>query len=304
MLLPINQIRNKILDVKYGRIKQGLKMGIEPIDNHLRFAPASFDIIIGHSNVGKTTFIIYLFVVWAIKHQLKFIVWSSENTPDSIVRKIIEFKMGKPVQKSTDEEITEALTWCDKHFKIINVDRLYTYKDVLEEIKGINDAYPCDAALIDPYNSLAKDKDAFKSFGGHEYDYLVCSTMRLFTAENNITIYLNCHGVTDALRKVYPKGHEYEGYPMPLMGSQVEGGGKFLNRSNQLFSLHRMTQHPELWMYTQLHTLKVKEIESYGAKPTVLDEPLQFRMQKNNVGFEFCGRDLLHEKKDIKQLEF
>ena len=299
MILTTNEIKSKLLDIKHGRIQQGLKIGIEPIDNHLRFARNSFDIIIGHSNVGKTTFVIYLFVVWAIKHGLKFIIWSSENSVESIVRKIVEFKLQKTINEFTDEELNESLEWCDKHFKIIYVDKLYDYKELLKKIKGIHSAYPCDAALIDPYNSLVKDKSAFKSFGGHEYDYMVCSEFRLFSQENNITLYLNCHGVTESLRKVYPKGHEYEGFPMPLMGSQVEGGGKFLNRCNQLYSLHRMTQHNSEWMYTELHVLKIKEIESYGGKPTVLNEPLKFRMKPNNIGFEFCGLDLL-TKKEVK----
>ena len=92
MIAQTNKLQEKILDIKYGRIKEGLKIGVPEIDEHIR-QKKGFSIFIGHANVGKTTVIIYLFTLWARLHNLKFLVWSSENTPESILRKIIEFKM-------------------------------------------------------------------------------------------------------------------------------------------------------------------------------------------------------------------
>lgn len=303
MIAHTKNIKDKILDIKYGRIKEGLKIGVPEIDEYLRFKKSNFNLIIGHANVGKTTIIIYLFVLWAIKHKLKFLIWSSENTPQSIVRKIIEFKMGLPIQEASEQQIADAINWCDFHFKVIDVEELYTYKQLMKEAELIKEAWNYDALLIDPYNSLSKDPKLQKLTGNsHDYDYQVASEFRLFAKKQEVTVFLNAHGVTNALRQVHPSGHEYEGLPKPLSMGDVEGGGKWGNRSDDIICIHRYTGHASDWMYSILSILKVKENET-GGRPTPFDEPIKLRMKINNVGFDFMGKDLLKTKK-IKKLEF
>jgi hypothetical protein len=299
MIANSSSIFKKLLDIKHGRVKQGLKIGVPDIDEYLRYKQGNFNLLIGHANVGKTTVILYLFVLWALKHKKRFLVWSSENTPQSIQRKIVEFKMRKPITKAEDAEIKDALEWSDSYFKIIDVEELYTYKELLEEAKAIKDAWDYDAILIDPYNSLIKDKQLYKEVGGHEYDYQVSTEFRLFAKKNNITVFLNAHGVTEALRRTHPKGHDYEGLPMPLNMASVEGGGKWGNRCDDLICIHRYTSHPSDWVYSMLFILKVKEMET-GGRCTPFDEPLRLRMEKNNIGFTFMDRDLIEKnKKDL-----
>ena len=121
MIAQAKNIQDRILDIKYGRVKEGLKIDVPEIDEYLRFKKSSMNLAIGHSNVGKTTILIYLFTIWAIKHNLRFLVFSSENTPQSIVRKIIEFKMGKPIQEASDKLISEAVEWSNKYFNFFNI---------------------------------------------------------------------------------------------------------------------------------------------------------------------------------------
>ncbi len=301
MLVNSSNIFKKLLDIKHGRVKEGLKIGVPDIDEYLRYKQGNFNLLIGHANVGKTTVILYLFVIWALKHKKRFLIWSSENTPQSIQRKIVEFKMRKPITKAEDAEIKDALEWSDSYFKIIDVEELYTYKELLEEAKAIKDAWDYDAILIDPYNSLIKDKQLYKEVGGHEYDYQVSTEFRLFAKKNNITLFLNAHGVTEALRRMHPKGHEYEGLPIPLSMASVEGGGKWGNRCDDLICIHRYTSHPTDWVYSNLFILKIKEMET-GGRCTPFDEPIKLRMEKNNIGFTFMDKDLLDKQK--KELLF
>jgi len=301
MIVNSSKIFEKLLDIKHGRVKEGLKIGVPDIDEYLRYKQGNFNLLIGHANVGKTTVILYLFVIWALKHKKRFLIWSSENTPQSIQRKIIEFKMRKPITKAEDAEIKDALEWSDSYFKIIDVEELYTYKELLEEAKDIKDAWDYDAILIDPYNSLIKDKQLYKEVGGHEYDYQVSTEFRLFAKRNNITLFLNAHGVTEALRRMHPKGHEYEGLPMPLNIASVEGGGKWGNRCDDLICIHRYTSHPTDWIYSNILVLKIKEMET-GGRCTPFDEPIKLKMEKNNIGFTFMDKDLLDKQK--KELLF
>lgn len=301
MIVSSSNIFKKLLDIKHGRVKEGLKIGIPDIDEYLRYKQGNFNLLIGHANVGKTTVILYLFVIWALKHKKRFLIWSSENTPQSIQRKIVEFKMRKPITMAEDAEIEDAIKWSDSYFKIIDVEELYTYGELLQEAKEIKDAWDYDAILIDPYNSLVKDKKLYKEVGGHEYDYQVSTEFRLFAKRNNITLFLNAHGVTEALRRLHPKGHEYEGLPMPLNMASVEGGGKWGNRCDDLICIHRYTSHPTDWVFSNLYILKIKEMET-GGRCTPFDEPIKLRMEKNNIGFTFMDKDLLAKQK--KELLF
>jgi len=301
MIAQAKKLQDKILDIKYGRVKEGLKIGVPEIDEHIR-QKKGFSIFIGHANVGKTTVIIYLFVLWAKLHNLKFLVWSSENTPESILRKIIEFKMGKAIQEATDLEIDNAVQWSNNHFKIIDVDDLYTYKQLLKEAQQIKDAWHYDGLLIDPYNSLAKDASILKMTGNsHDYDYQVASELRLFAKHNDVSVYLNAHGVTSALRQVHYSGHEYEGLTRPLAMSDIEGGSKWSSRADYLYCIHSYVSHQTDLMYSHIHVLKIKENET-GGRPTPFEQPIQLRMKVNNVGFEYMGRDLIQDKKEIKKL--
>lgn len=297
MIAQSKAIQDRILDIKYGRVKEGLKIGVPEIDEYLRLkhTEGSLNLAIGHSNVGKTTVLVYLFTVWAIKHNLRFLIFSSENTPSSIVRKILEFKMGEPIQKATDENIDKTMRWVDKHFKVIDVKKNYTYIELLKEAKAIKDAWEYHGLLIDPYNSLTRDSTLAKQYNGYEYNYFCLTQLRLFSREQKIAIWINCHGVTDAMRKVYPTGHEYEGMVKPLNMADVEGGGAFGNRADDVIAIHRMTSHSTLWMYSQIYVLKIKETET-GGKCSSYENPISLRMSKNNVGFEFMGKDILHEK--------
>lgn len=298
MTTNLIDIQKKILDVKYGRVKEGLKLDIDEIDEFLRFKPANFNVIIGHANVGKTTVILYLMTLYTIKHGINWLIFSSENTDYSMARKILEFKKGKPIQKMKDDEIEYGLAWVFKHFRIINVDKVYTYKTLMAEAKEIKQTFDYKGFLIDPYNSLAKDKDLIKSVGSHEYDYEVSSDMRLFCKENDVSIWLNTHAVTEALRRVHPKyedkkeQHKYAGLPIPPNMADVEGGGKWGNRADDVITIHRYTQHSLDWMYSELHVRKVKEVET-GGRPTPIDNPIRLRMKQDNVGFLLNGEDIV-----------
>ena len=296
MIAETNRIKNRIFDIKNGKVVEGLKIGVPNIDEYIRYKQGNFCLWIGHANVGKSSVMIYFLVLWASLHKLKFLIWSSENTPDSIVRKIIEFKMGKPIHTASEEEINKTIEWCNSFFKVIDVEDLYTYKDLLKEARAIKDVWNYDGLLIDPYNSLSVDTQVMRGIGSHLYDYQVASEFRLFAKKDNVTVFLMAHGVTEALRKIYPKEHEYAGLPQPLGLASVEGGGKWGNRADDVVCCHRMTNHPTDWMYSELHVLKIKETET-GGRCTPYQEPIRMRMVKNNVGFEFMGQDILHSKK-------
>lgn len=300
MVESVDNLMGKLMDVKYNRIPQGLKIGVPEIDEYIRWKRSSFDVVVGHANTGKTTVIMYLMTAYAVKHDLKWLVFSSENTPYSIARKVLEFKTGKPIQKLSDGEVAEEMVWINNHFKIITADKLYTARNLMAEAIEIKKEWDFDGFLIDPYNSLTKDKELLRNVGGHEYDYQIASEMRLFCEKHDVSIWLNAHAVTEALRRTHPSTHDYAGLPVPPSMADVEGGGKWGNRANQVYTIHRYTQHPSDWMLSEIHVRKVKETES-GGRPTSIDSPVVLRMMPGACAFSYAGLDVMPKVKEKQQ---
>jgi len=293
----MDQTLDYLHKAKRGQIAQGLKLGIPDLDSFIRFKRGQFNIIIGHANVGKTTVALYLMMLYTVKLGLKWWVFSIENSRNGLFRKLVEFYMCKPIQLMTDYEIEYAYDFVRQHFAIADAEKLYTYKDIIESIRIGYDLEKFDGCLIDPYNALTRDPVLLKNVGAHEYDYQVASEFRLLCKEKDLTLYLNCHCVTEALRKVHPKDHEYANLPMPPNMADVEGGGKWGNRADDAYTFHRYTTHSHDWMISEIHVRKVKETET-GGKPTSYDNPIKMRMVKNNCGFEIGGiNPLLKEEK-------
>lgn len=294
----IQDLKEKLYDVKYDRIEQGKGLGVEEVDEFLRFKKGSFNICVGHANTGKTTVILYLMLAYAMKHDLKWLIFSSENSDYSIARKLLEFRTNTPIQKLPDARIEQELNWIYDHFKIMTVNKLFSAFDLMEDAKAMKEAWDYDGMLVDPYNSLIKDPKILREVGGqHEYDYRIASEMRLFCKEQNITMWVNAHGVTQALRQKHPSDHQFAGLPMPCSMADVEGGGKWGNRADDVISVHRYTGSPDRWMVSDIHVLKVKETET-GGRPTAIDAPISLRMGMGNTSFTVAGQDLIEYKKE------
>jgi hypothetical protein len=283
MLINLEEQIGKLRDVRSGKIKEGLKLGVPQIDEWMRFKPSDFTIVVGHANVGKTSVVMYLMLLYTLKHDLKWLIFSSENDTDSF---------------------NERVKWVNERFKFIDTNKLYTSKELMELAQHVKNAWSYDGFMIDPYNSLIKDRNVLKGISGHEYDYEVTSEMRIFCKRNNVSIWLNTHAATEALRKKHPQGHPYAEHPIPPMASDVEGGGKFVNRCDNMMSIHRYVSHPSDWMYTHIHIKKVKNIDT-GGRPTPLDNPIKLKSILNNVGFEVNHQNLIPPQKlEQKEMPF
>lgn len=270
--------------IRDGSFKLGLGIDCD-LDLHLRYKKTDFNVIAGHANVGKTLGVLYYFICLSIKHGIKHAIFSSENEIGGLKDDLISLYTGTLVKDLTEIEFEQAHYFVCEHFKFYDSDnffikqkRLMNFKDIIEVANELE----INNLVIDPYNSLGK-VDTIKG-NTHEYDYQVMSELRMWCKNEKKSLYLLAHGNTDALRKVFIKGHDFEGYPMPLVSADIEGGGKFVNRCDNFIVIHRMTQHKELWMQSEWHITKVKNTKT-GGKPTYKTNPVIFHAQKNLLSF-------------------
>jgi hypothetical protein len=284
MIINYNEQLEKLRQIRNGSIKEGLRLDFPDIDEHIRFKPTNFNVILGQANVGKTSAVLFLMMCYTIKYEKKWLIFSSENEPHSIIRRLVEYLAMKPINLIEEDDFIQYTDYINDYFKIINTEKLYTYRDLLNIGTQYKQAWDYDGFFIDPYNSLAKDPKLMASLGGHEYDYQATTEFRIFCKQNQITLWLNVHANTGAIRMLHRIDHEYAGYPLPPQAGDVEGGAKFVNRADDFWVIHRYVQHPSDYMITHIHVRKVKEVET-GGRPTPMDYPVRLRSIRNNVGF-------------------
>ena len=139
----------KLDDIRSGKIKEGLKLNIPSIDEFIRFKHSNFNVILGHANVGKTTVILYLMLLYTKRYNLRWLIFSSENEPYSILRKLVEFLDLNPLNKVSSEDYKTHLEYVNKHFKIIDTSELYTFRGLMDIAKATKEAWDYQGLLID-----------------------------------------------------------------------------------------------------------------------------------------------------------
>ena len=139
-LVGVDKQLDKLHKIYNGEIKEGLRL-VPDLDEYWRYKKNSFNIILGHSSTGKTTTMLYFFVLYALKYDLKFLIYSAENDPANISKKIIEFLTGLPFQKIEKKTWEKKLKWVDEHFKYIDIDKFYSTTSLLEEAATIKKTF-------------------------------------------------------------------------------------------------------------------------------------------------------------------
>lgn len=268
--------------VRNGTFQMGRSTGFkETLDRYFLFKESNFVVINGHDNVGKTVIIWYLALLSAMFYGWKWMIFSSENSIGFFMRKMIEFYWGEHIESISEDKYQQAKRFIHKHFKVIKSEEdLYNARDIVRMTQTyLNSGAELNGLLVDPYNSLKIELTPSAKLSTHEYHYEVISEMKLFGKRNNLSIYLNCHAVTNALRQ---KGTD--GMPSPPGKADTEGGGKFGNKADDFLTIHRKPQSADESMVTEIHVRKIKETES-GGKVTQFADPVKLKAINRVTGF-------------------
>jgi len=285
--------RADMMRYRTGGFKMGLPAGHNELSKYFRFKEGEFNVVLGHANVGKSFFMWWLMVLSARLHGWRWIVYSSENKVRQIKKKLIEFYTQQTIFDMKDDAYQYGLEWLDDMFYFIRIDKDYSAVELIDFAKVLVEEKEFKGFLIDPYNSLSIDKDLWKdvSSNRHEYDYAISSLFVSFCDKNNLSIYLNAHAISQALRNKHPRSrkdeipHKYESHPMPPESADIEGGGKFVNRVTGFFMvIHRYIYHDTDWDITRVEIKKCKDIES-GGMQTRYEKPVEFTLKGNMTYF-------------------
>ncbi len=271
-------------DYREGRIEVGLSTGNTRVDNNFRFKK-EFVMINGHSNIGKTTFTLFMMVSASINHGWRWVIYSAENSTAAIKMKLMQFCLNKHIQSMGYQEQKRAYEWVKEHFIILKNDEVLSYTDVLLYAEKLHRHKAIDGLFIDPYNSLRIDGMKGKHLNSHEYHYEAASDFLTFSNRLGVAVWVNAHSVTESQRQ-----KDADGYPRAPYAEDTEGGGKWVNRADCFITLHRKVQHvdPNVRFTTEMHVRKVRETDT-GGQPTPFAEPLYFSFNKTHSAFNLEG---------------
>ena len=272
MITKPQNIKDYLEDFHKGRIKEGLSIGCA-LDEFLRFKKGSFNIILGHDNVGKTYWRTWYYLVLSVKHNLKWCIWTGENQAGQIVRNLIQIYTGKPFNELSIGEVYRYQQEIGQWFDFVDNSRTYKYSELLDIFQG-----DYNGCLIDPYTGLDRKY-------GHSDNYEFLNATREWVNTNQITIDVCTHPISASGRSgaVYPQGHIWAGHIRHPYKADTEGGKPFANRCDDFIVLHRLTKNPDWWMKTLVYVDKVKNTET-GGKVTSFENPLSCDYN-NGLGF-------------------
>lgn len=284
---------NYLQQVIDGTLKQGLTTGSPKLDEHFLFKEGNLVMSNGIDNVGKSEIVWWLLMLAAMLHEWRGVIFSSENTLGAFMRRMIQFYWGKPLRGDfamSRKEYEVAKEFVEKHFLLIKAQEdLYSYKDIINLCKIARRTGDFKYAMIDPYNSLKINLSGFSKLSTHEYHYEALSEIKSYGQQTNFGWFINNHAVTSALRL---KDADKK-YPVAPRKEDTEGGGKFANKADDFFTVHRITQHPTEWMITELHIRKIKDTET-GGRPTSIDMPIKFERYRG--GYAYVERDEMGQR--------
>jgi hypothetical protein len=263
-----------------GQIQPGLNTGNEHFDQYFRYKKELL-IANGHSNVGKTTVMLYMIINSVIRHNWKWVLYSAENKTALLKVRLMEFLVGRKVESMTTPERKLAFKWVQEHFTIISNHDIYSFKDLILMCEKLRRSQRVDGFLVDPYNALRINMSGSNALSTHEYHYEAISEFLTYATAHDIAVWINMHAITEAQRR-----KDENGMTLPPYAEDTEGGGRNVNRADTFITIHRRIQamDPLERRTVEIHVRKVRTQE-LGGEPTPHDSPLLLRMDESRTGF-------------------
>lgn len=283
-----------------GTFEMGKSTGIPELDKYFRFKEGNLVIVNGIDNVGKSTVIWYLSMLSSMLHGWKWLIFSSENSVGSVIRKMIEFYWGEPIATMNETKYKIGKKYVEDNFDFIKVaNDLYNYTDWINMMTKCLKKKKYHGAMGDPYNSFKIDNPTKTKNSTYEYHYEAASKLQLFGKNNNLSIWLNVHVGTTGARNTNPQG-----FTVAPQKQDTEMGVMFANKADDFLTIHRITQHETEWMMTEIHVRKIKETET-GGRVTSRDKPVKLKMVNGLSGFQHFDYNPVHEwhKKENPTIE-
>ena len=264
---PYTQHEKEFIERHTAEFKE-YAIGDPVADQHIRFRKASFNIILGHANTGKTAWLVWTLVELSKRYALRHAVYSGENEIIELMAQLHEILTGVSrwdINPDSDE-FKAASEFIEHHFYFVDDINTHTGPELLEAFENSG----CDTCTIDPHNSVKVPQ----GLNWYQYSVELGIEIRGFLKRTNLILFMVAHPNTEAQRRVHKDG-DFKGMKTIPNAPDIEGGGTWLNKADNFYIVHRYFSSPEHRNTTLVNVEKIKYQET-GARPTLIDQPLRF----------------------------
>ena len=128
MLINKEEQLKYLFAFKEGKIKKGLEIGNE-LDKWFVHKPkGSFTVVVGMDNVGKTNFMLWYFLCLSVKHNVKWCIWSGENSAGQLTRDLIQMYAQQKLNELTKPQIENYNNKISEWFTFVSNKKCITIK--------------------------------------------------------------------------------------------------------------------------------------------------------------------------------
>ena len=251
-----NEYMDGVLDLYYGRTAKPLSTGFSELDELYKVMPATFNVVTGVPNHGKSNFLDQIIINMAEHHDWKFAVFSPEHSTQQHLRRLVEKRNRKPFDdgptpRMSEAELRRGMDWLDGNFHFIESgDHIPTIDYILDKAKRINLRHGIDGLVIDPFNKIDASRESGKREDEHIRDLI--AKCQQFGKYYNVTVWMVAHP-----HKMYRTD---DGIIPPPDLYQIAGSAHWNNMCDVGMVVHRDFETNE----TRVIMRKIREQGVYG----------------------------------------
>jgi len=222
-------------NLRQGKITPGLSTGWKEMDEFYKIIDGQLNVVSGYPGSGKSEWVDSVMVRQCVKNRASVLYYSPENWPsDILMRKLIEKRVGKPIQYIDEERYNEIFEWLSMYFYFISAeDRPYSVEEILNSAENlIRKGVKLKHLIIDPWNEAESFRGAMS-----ETDFIGLWLMncRRFARKHNINIWIVCHPAK-------PQKEKNGTFQVPTL-YDLAGSAHWYNKADNAFIVHRDDKH-------------------------------------------------------------
>ena len=250
--------------------QKGISTGYVTLNPFFNWMRGWLYVVNGMPNMGKTSFVLNLMAISAVKYKWKWGIYCPENYPVSnIIELLSMILIGKTIDSGYDKRISEielirvVRDFISKYFFLVDNQDGFT-PDALRKIKKrLVEQHGIIGFLTDPWSSLNHDLGRFGSEDGYLQDQLN-HEVRLTTKYNLINIV--CHHPRT------PKSKSEANEPPSVF--ELTGGKYWWIKSYSAITIHQESYDNWMDNMVGIHVQKMKDKQRAGETTNKSNYPL------------------------------
>lgn len=195
-LRDVAEYRTDVMAIHQNGVDHGVKTGIVELDNLYRVCPQTLTICTGVPGSGKSSFLSWLTVHLAQKHNWSTAVLSAETPPTIMLLQMAGIYKQQPYlgnTKMSDPELAQALDWLSDRFVILD-DSDTSVSSVVERAQAAVLRMGVRSLIVDPFNFLTGttvkgDENQMGSIKN------ILVSLKKLAVEHSIAIFLVAHPI-------------------------------------------------------------------------------------------------------------